>query len=497
MSPPLLRLQNISKQFPGVRALDRVDLTIAAGEIHGLVGENGSGKSTLIQIMAGAERAEAGGRVELDGMPVVHWDAHQSVRRGVEVIYQDLSLFPNLRVAENIALGQLVAERAALFRRSRARALGERALAEMRASLDLDARAGTLPLAEQQLVAIARALTRNVRLLIMDEPTSSLTRREIESLFSVVRRLQARGIAIVFVSHKLEEILELAHRVSVLRDGRLQGTFPCPGLTAERLAALMSGRAAEPARRVYRPAVREPLLEIQGWSKAGQFEDVRFRLFPGEVLGIAGRLGSGRAELALSLFGLNPPDRGQLRIGGRPQVIRHVRDANRLGIGLVPENRAVQGLVMAHSVGRNALITILDRLRGALGLLRRGRVRKTMSQVARAVGLRDSWLDRPAETLSGGNQQRLVLAKWLAARPKVLILHGPTVGIDIAAKAAIHELIATLASEGMSLLLISDEIHELLTRCHRILLMAGGRVTHEWAAADVSESDIRSRLLDA
>ena len=495
MTDQLLLLTNITKTFPGVRALDGVDFAVDAGEIHCLVGENGSGKSTLIKIMAGVEQPDRGGRIEIDGERVDHWYSPAAIHRGIAVIYQDLSLFPNLTVAENIAFSQLTEEGAKLMNWRRARQIAEQALARIGAEIDADAIVGQLPLASQQLVAISRALTSNVRLLIMDEPTTSLTRREIDALFGVVNDLQAKGVATLFVSHKLDEVFEIAERITVLRDGREVGTFARDELTTDRLAFLMSGHEPDESRYTYEPTVEQPLLECRGLTKAGQFHDVSFRIFPGEIVGLAGLLGSGRAPLARSLFGMNPPDAGEIRVDGRAQRLSTVQDAVRLGIGLVPENRAVEGLVMPHSVGRNAILTIADRLRSSVGLLDPRREREAMAKATERLFIRVPSLDAAAQTLSGGNQQRLVLAKWLATEPRILILHGPTVGIDIAAKSAIHRTIRDLAQQGMGILMISDEVCELVANCSRVLLMTRGRITEEWPAGDVTESEVSSRLL--
>jgi len=495
MTATLLRLTSITKIFPGVRALDGVDFTLDAGEIHCLVGENGSGKSTLIKIIAGVEQHDPGGRIEIDGERVEHWRSSAAVHRGIEVIYQDLSLFPNLTVAENIAFSQLTEEGVRLMNWRRARQIAEQALGRIGADIDADAIAGQLPLASQQLVAISRALTSNVRLLIMDEPTTSLTRREIDALFDVVKDLQAKGIATLFVSHKLDEVFEIAERITVLRDGRKVGTSARDELTAGRLAFLMSGHEPDESRYAFEPASEQPSLECSGLTKAGQFHDVSFRVLPGEIVGLAGLLGSGRSQLARSLFGMNPPDTGEIRVDGRAQRLSTVQDAVRLGIGLVPENRAVEGLVMPHSVGRNAILTTIDRLRASFGLLDPRRERDAMAKATERLSIRVPSLDAAAQTLSGGNQQRLVLAKWLATEPRVLILLGPTVGIDIAAKSAIHHIIRDLAERGMGILMVSDEVGELVANCSRVLLMAKGRITAEWPTGDVTESEVSGRLL--
>ena len=494
MIAPLLHLANISKRFPGVRALDGVDLSIGAGEIHCLVGENGSGKSTLIKIVAGVERPDTGSKMEMDGKPLRRWDSSRAIGHGIEVIYQDLSLFPNLTVAENIGLGQLVEEKATWMRWGRVRRITEQALGRIEAEINVDDMVGSLSLADQQLVAIARALTSSVRLLIMDEPTASLTRREIDALFAVVKGLQTKGISTLFVSHKLDEVFEIAEQITVLRDGKKVGTFPRADLTAGELTRLMTGREPDATPYARERVDEQPLLEVEGLSKAGQFHDVSLNLLPGEIVGLAGLLGAGRTELALSLFGMSPPDAGEVRLNGMRQDIRSAQDAIRLGIGLIPENRSAQGLVMPHSVGRNAILTVIEQLRGRLGLLSPRRQRMEMTEAVRGLAIRAPSLDAPAETLSGGNQQRLVLAKWLAAEPRILILDGPTVGIDVAAKAAIHEIIRGLARDGMGILMICDEVRELMENCNRILLMEKGRIATEWDTRDVSETEIATRL---
>lgn len=485
-----LSMRNVSKRYVGVQALDAVDFEIYRGEIHCLVGENGSGKSTLIKIISGAVQPDPGAVIEINGETFHDYHALDAIRKGVEVIYQDLSLFPNLTVAENIALPRLVATGTRTVRRPQIETIAREAMARIGVRLPLDEKVGDISIADQQLVAICRALTRDVRLLIMDEPTASLTRKEVAALFQVVRELQGKGIATLFVSHKLDEVLQIAERVTVLRDGKKVGTYPAQSLNERELTRLMTGREVAYSRQESAPARAEPLLEVRGLSRHGQFRDISFELYPGEILGITGLLGSGRTELALALFGVNPPDEGTILMDGRPVRIDSIQAAMDLGIGYVPENRLVQGLVMPQSIERNIALTVLDRLCGRWGLLEGARVRQTVQRWIQELAIRVPSVEAPVQTLSGGNQQRVVLAKWLATGPRLLILDSPTVGIDVAAKSAIHAIIRQLASEGMGIIVISDEVPEVYYNCHRVIVMHRGQFIATFDTRTCSEADI-------
>jgi simple sugar transport system ATP-binding protein len=476
-------LKGICKRFIGVKALDCVTLAVRAGEIHCLVGENGSGKSTLIKIISGVERPDEG-EVLFDGRAVTNTTSLDAIRRGVEVIYQDMSLFPNLTVAENVAVNQRIERGTLSIRWREMRRTAAEAIRKVGVDLDLDAVVGQLSIANQQLVAICRALTSDVRLLIMDEATTALTRVEIERLFAVIHELQGRGIAILFVSHKLNEVIQIAQTVSILRDGRSVGTFSSSELDDEKITYLMTGRKIEAACRERGRIFPRPALEVRRLSKREQYHEVSFTLSEGEILGLTGLLGAGRTELALSLIGLNRPDGGEVLVGGRRVTIRSVKDAMRHGIGFVPENRMLQGLVMQQSVGNNLQMTAAKRLTGPLGLLD---PRRRAEFVREWVGTLSIKVTDPAtsvSTLSGGNQQKVVIAKWLAIKPKILILDGPTVGIDIAAKSAIHAMIRELSETGISILIISDEVSEVANTCDRTLIMKGGRVSGEVTACE-------------
>jgi simple sugar transport system ATP-binding protein len=486
-------MSGISKRFGGVHALRDVDLTLEVGEVHCLVGENGSGKSTLIKIISGVQAPERGGRIVIAGKEYPKLTPVHSTHCGIQVIYQDLSLFPNLNVAENIAMARhLGGLRTVDWAAMRATAMA--AMAKVGAELDPETKVSDLSIAGRQLVAICRALAADARLLIMDEPTASLTRHEVDALIKLVSDLKRSGICIIFVSHRLDEVLEIAERVTVLRDGAKVGTFAAETIDGGKLSHLMTGKAFEYHVRARDPAANPVVLEIEGLSRDGDYQDVSFQLRAGEIVGLTGLLGSGRTELALSLFGMNPPDRGTIALGGRPIALNTNADAIDLGIAYVSEDRLTLGLILEQSITANITLTMLERLAGAFGLIG-ARARQT--HVARWVaelGIRISNPENPVKTLSGGNQQRVVLAKWMATNPRVLILDSPTVGVDISAKDGIYEIIQRLAREGVAVLMISDEIPEVLYHSHRVLVMRQGRLTIDIPAENTSEDALRQAV---
>jgi simple sugar transport system ATP-binding protein len=488
-----LRLDKISKKYGGVTALDEVSCSVRKGEIHCLAGENGSGKSTLIKIISGIEHPDSG-HVYFDGALTRHLDSTESINRGVQVIYQDLSLFSNLTVAENIGLPAVLAKKAIAVQWSAIRAHAAETLKRLRLEIDIEEVVGNLSLAQQQLVAICRALSGNVSLLIMDEPTTALTRREVDSLFSVVLDLQAKGISILFVSHKLNELFEVAERFTILRDGKWIGTFDRSELDAQKLVQLMTGQ--EVASDAFRPGAkkREVLLETRNLSKRNNFKEVTFQLHRGEILGLTGLLGSGRTELALALFGMTRPDSGEIHFEGKPVKIESVQDAIRLGISYVPENRIRQGLVNGQSIGSNVILATADRLLNRYGLIDTLKRSSVIQAWIERLGIKVSDPELPVETLSGGNQQKVVIARWLATSPKVLILDSPTVGIDVGAKRSVHQLIRELAGSGVGIILITDETGEALNNSERVLLMRGGRIIGCLNSSEETELSVQSRL---
>jgi simple sugar transport system ATP-binding protein len=486
-------MSGISKRFGGVHALRDVDLTLEVGEVHCLVGENGSGKSTLVKVISGVEEPERGGRIVISGKEYPKLNPVRSTHCGIQVIYQDLSLFPNLNVVENIAMAHhLGGFRAVDWPAMRAIAMA--AMAKVGVELDPDTKVSDLNIAGRQLVAICRALAADAKLLIMDEPTASLTRHEVDALIKLVSELKRTGICIVFVSHRLDEVLEIAERVTVLRDGTKVGTFDVATIDDRKLSHLMTGKAFDYQVQAGSLAASPVVLEVEGLGRDGDYHDISFQLRAGEVVGLTGLLGSGRTELALSLFGMNPPDRGTITLEGRGIALNKNADAIDAGIAYVSEDRLTLGLILDQSVTANITLTMLERLAGTFGLIG---ARARQSHVARWVaelGIKVSNPENAVKTLSGGNQQRVVLAKWMATNPRVLILDSPTVGVDISAKDGIYEIIQRLAREGVAVLMISDEIPEVLYHSHRVLVMREGHLTTDVLAVNTSEDALRQAV---
>jgi len=487
---PFLELKNIGKSFGGTTALDQVDWTIECGEVHCLVGENGSGKSTLIKIVAGAHAPDPGGIIVLDGVEYGALTPHQARDLGIQVIYQDLSLFPNLTVLENIAIGLELGSPIGLVHRKAMRAAAVAALARLGAQLPLNARVGSLPVALRQIVAICRGIASNARLVFMDEPTASLTRHEVGMLLGVVRRLRELGVAVVFVSHRLEEVVEIAERVTVLRDGRKVGTYPASDVDDQRLTELMTGSRIEQKIVARDVRAKRPVLEVKSATRYGEFKDVSFTLHEGEVLGLTGLLGAGRTELALALFGMTRLDSGEVRIDGDRAALSSNQDAIAAGIAYVSEDRLTLGLNLRQSIADNVSIAVLDRLQNRFGLVAPGRRESQAAEWIAKLTMRAPNVLAAAQTLSGGNQQRIVLAKWLATDPKVLLLDSPTVGVDIGNKQGIYQIIQGLAETGVAILLISDEIAEVYFNCDRVLHMRAGRIVDDFIPGVISENTL-------
>ncbi|KAB0678843.1 sugar ABC transporter ATP-binding protein [Aureimonas leprariae] len=490
---PFLHLSGLSKRFGGVRALEGIDWDVMPGEVHCLVGENGCGKSTLIKAVAGVHPPTEGG-IEIDGQDVLPLDPAKAKALGIQVIFQDLSLFPNLTVAENIAIESNLGAALSPVRKGAMRRIAREVLGRLDFHLDLGAAVSDLSVAERQIVAIARGLAGKARLIFMDEPTASLTRAEVDRLLAIVERLKSDGIAVVFVSHRLDEVVRIAERVTVMRDGRKVGTYPVGEVDQRRIAHLMTGLDIE-AKVVARDmAGAEPLLEVNRLSRRGEFADVSFTLRRGEVLGLVGLLGSGRTELALTLFGMNRSEGGTIRLKGRELTLRSNRDAVRAGIAYVSEDRLSLGVILPQSIGDNVVLAVMKGLRNRFGLLPTTRRRGLGEDWVKRLAIKVPGIDRPVQTLSGGNQQRVVLAKWLAARPSVLILDSPTVGVDIKNKQGIYEVVADLANQGVGVIVISDEVGEVFATCDRVLHMRQGRIVGEAVPGRVSEHAMEERI---
>lgn len=472
--------RNISKVFGGVRALSDVSFAVGRGEVHCLAGENGCGKSTLIKIITGVYQPEAGADMALFGENLTHITPNIARRHGIAVIWQDLALFPEMTVAENIAFDTLLGSRPRGVSYGAIDAIARAALMQLDVELDLATPLGKLPIAQRQVVAIARALVSDARLIFMDEPTASLTQAETDALLAVVRKLSARGVAVVFVSHRLAEVLEIASRVTVLRDGKLVGVYPTEGMTQSRLTELMTGKTFDRAISARDMAAADPVLEVLGLSRNDEYADISFTLRRGEVLGLTGLIGAGRTELGHTLFGMTRPDGGTIRLHGKPLDLRSNRDAVAAGIAYVSEDRLALGLIQPQSIADNTVLTVLRRITGGGQLLSGKRKAALVHHWIRELAVKIGTADDAVSTLSGGNQQRVVLAKWLATEPKVLILDSPTVGVDVGAREGIFRIVRQLAEQGLAILLISDEVTEVYQNADRILHMAEGRIVGEY-----------------
>ncbi len=491
---PVLEVRNVVKTYGGVHALRDVSLSLAAGEVHCLVGENGSGKSTLIKIISGVEKPDSGAIV-IESRVHPHLSPNDAIRSGIQVIYQDFSLFPNLTAAENIAMLSELAERRTLSSRRRIHAAAERVVGELGLTLDLGANVESLSVADRQLIAICRALVSDAKVLIMDEPTTALTHAEVQRLFVIVRRLQRRGVAIMFVSHKLDEVLQISQRLTVLRNGEIVESGEASGYTRRAIAHAMTGRDVHEERLVGElPGDAPVLLEVDDLSRSGAFSNVTFALRKGEILGITGLLGSGRSEIAEAIFGLHPADSGRIAVKGRERAIRSIHDAVEAGVGYVPEDRLTQGLYLNVSIADNIVAASLDSYRTRAGLLDRRRIRQSIADLFGRLRIQAPNVAAVVRSLSGGNAQRVVLAKWLNRRPAILILNGPTVGVDVGSKEEIIAILREQAAAGIGVIVISDDIPELVTSCHRILIVHDGRITAELAGDEIDAEEIQRRM---
>jgi rhamnose transport system ATP-binding protein len=485
---PLLSLEHAEKSFGAVHALVDGDIELFAGEVHGLVGENGAGKSTLVKILAGVHRPDAG-RLLIDGEEAIFDNAKQSQAAGIAIIFQEPTLFPDLSVAENIFVGMQPLKR---FRRIDGRRMRREAVGvfeQLGVRLDPDRIARGLSIADQQLVEIAKALTTNARVIVMDEPTAALTAAEVERLFRIVETLRARGNAVLFVSHRLEEIFTICQRVTVMRDGRHVLTKPIGELTIPAVIRAMVGRDMDALFPKVPAEASHTVLKVDRLTREGVFTDVSFEVRAGEIVALAGLVGAGRTEVARAIFGVDRWDAGSVEVDGRRLPPASPTAAMRAGVALVPEDRRQQGLVMDFSIERNVALASLDRVQRG-GLIAHGAERSFARDWVVRLQLKYGRLTDPVWTLSGGNQQKVVLAKWLARRPKLLIVDEPTRGIDVGTKAEVHRLLSELAAQGVAVLMISSELPEVLGMADRIVVLFEGRVMREFAREDATEDAI-------
>jgi ribose transport system ATP-binding protein len=477
--PPIVEMRSIDKRFPGVHALAGVDFTLHPGEIHALLGENGAGKSTLMKVLGGLYKPD-GGEILLDGKPVVIDSPSRATQLGIGFIHQELNLANHLTVAENIYLGRPpVRGPLGLIDWKRMRAEARTVLERLGTNVDPGARVDDLSVGTRQMIEIAKALALDARVLIMDEPTAALTESESERLAAVVRSLAAAGVAIVYISHRLEEIFKLCHKVTVLRDGRYAGSATVADTSTDKLITLMVGR--ELTERFPKVEVQPgaPLLTVKGLTRPGMFNDVSFTLRQGEILGFAGLMGAGRSEVMRAIAGIDPVSSGSVVLGDRPLPARNPAAAIEAGLALVPEDRKKQGLVTGRSVKENVTLAVLHQLTNS-GLIQGSRETALVDRFIRELGIRTPNREQSVSLLSGGNQQKVILARWLATGPRVLILDEPTRGIDIGAKAEIYKLMGQLVQKGIGIILVSSELPEVLGLSDRILVMHQGRLTGEF-----------------
>jgi ribose transport system ATP-binding protein len=486
---PLLQAKHVSKSFPGVHALQDVDLEVYPGEITALVGENGAGKSTLMKILSGAYRMDSG-TISINGKTVAPTNTRHAQELGISIIYQEFNLTPQQNVATNIFLGRepslgrfmgafSIVNRVRMHREAR------ELLDRVGTTITTTALIRNLSVAEQQMVEIAKSLSLDAKIIIMDEPTSALGDDEVEVLFRIMRNLKEQNLGIVFISHRLDEVFEIADRIVILRDGELVGNMPVEEATRDKVISKMVGRSVD---KIFRQKTTEPgdvVLEVRNLACRDTLYDINFTLRQGEILGIAGLVGAGRTELARAIFGADPIDSGEVVINGQRARIGSPADAMRAGLALVPENRKEQGLVLLQSVERNIVLAGLDLLSVLRIFVHKRKARQLVEDYVDRLNIRTPDLLQRTQFLSGGNQQKTVLAKWLAVSPKVLILDEPTRGIDVGAKAEVHSLISQLAELGMSIIMISSELPEILQMSDRILVMHEG---HAVAILDRDEA---------
>ncbi|MCP4404488.1 MAG: sugar ABC transporter ATP-binding protein [bacterium] len=495
MSHEFIVVNHVSKAFAGVQALEDVSVTIHSGEIRCLVGENGSGKSTLIKVISGVYGPNSG-EILIHGRSYKRLHPIESIRQGIQIIYQDFSLFPNLTVAENLAINYELEKNTRFVNWREVNAIARKAIENINIDIDLQAHVEDLSVADKQLVAISRAILHDAKLIVMDEPTTALTQNEVESLFHVIKSLQQEGISTLFVSHKLREVLEISESVTILRNGRNVADGPIEDFDRSKLIYHMTGREIDDSHYRYQEASepQQSLLKVENLGRRGNFENIHFEIFPGEIVGITGLLGSGRTAFASALFGLKPAESGTIEVEGTPAAIRNVQDAIQHGIGYVPEDRLTEGLFLEQSIGRNIIISILEQLARMLGMLNTVAMKREIDSAVDHLRIKTPSPHLPVQSLSGGNQQRVVLAKWLATQGKVLILNGPTVGVDIGSKMDIHNILRDLAKKGMGITIISDDIPELLHNCNRILLMHKGKFVDELRDERCNEVELTQQL---
>jgi ribose transport system ATP-binding protein len=486
---PALEMRHISKQYPGVRALDDVSLTVGVGEVHALLGENGAGKSTLMKILAGAQSRD-GGEILINGQPAAIDSPQKAMDLGISIIYQEFNLVPYLSAGENIFLGR--EPRAALpgfvdFKTLYREA--QQVIDKLGVRMDARTPVNRLSIAQQQMVEIAKATSKKARIIVMDEPSATLTDHELQALFDLIRQLKSEGVSVIYISHRLEEIFEVCDRATIMRDGKWIATRDVADLTREEIIRLMVGRELKDAIPKVSATPGEVALRVEHLNRAGVLHDINFEVRQGEVLGLAGLVGAGRTETARAIFGADPIDSGKIEVLGKSVKIRSPQDAIRHGIGLVTEDRKQQGLVLGMAIRENTTLANLDLL-ATLGFIRRREEREVAEKYRGDLSIKTPTIEQAVQNLSGGNQQKVVLAKWLFTGSKVLIFDEPTRGIDVGAKSEIYKLMNELAAKGVAIIMISSELPEILGMSDRILVMHEGRIAGELSRAEADQESI-------
>ncbi|MCS7039032.1 MAG: sugar ABC transporter ATP-binding protein [Anaerolineae bacterium] len=487
----LVLMEGINKAFPGVQALNQAHFDLRAGEVHALVGENGAGKSTLMKILAGVYSKDSG-RIVYRGKEVEIPNPRAAQDLGISMIHQELNLMPHLTVAQNVFIGREPRRGLSfLLDDDKINAQTQTLFDAMHLRLDPRVRVADLTIAKQQMVEIAKALSFQAQVLIMDEPTAALTEAEIEELFRIIRQLRDRGVGIVYISHRLEELKQIADRITVMRDGRYVGTEDARTVPIERIISMMVGRTIYESKPELpeRPS-QEVVLEVRGLNRGNVIKDVSFQLRKGEILGFAGLMGAGRTEVARAIFGADPIDSGEIYVHGKKVEIRHPRDAVRHGIGYLSEDRKRFGLALSMDVESNIVLASFEKFLRPLGVVNTARTRETGQHYVEALAIKTPSLQQRVKNLSGGTQQKVVVGKWLTANTDILIFDEPTRGIDVGAKSEIYHLLNDLARQGKSIIMISSELPEILRMSHRIIVMCEGRITGELTAAEATQERI-------
>tara|TARA_B100000035_G_scaffold189537_1_gene161818 strand:+ start:3311 stop:4828 length:1518 start_codon:yes stop_codon:yes gene_type:complete len=493
-TPIAISVKNVSKVFGGVQALDDVSFEVEQGEVHCLAGENGCGKSTLIKIITGVYHPEKGVKMNFFGNTFNSISPNEARNLGIAVIWQDLALFPEMSVAENIAFDSLLGNKPRLISRQKIFDIAKNTINQLNVDIDLEISLKKLPIAKRQIVAIARSLVNKAKIIFMDEPTSSLTQSETDILLSIVKTLSKNKVSVVFVSHRLAEVIEIANRVTVIRDGKLVGVFNSEGMTQTKLTELMTGQEFNSNVISKDKSDQKVMLQINNLSRLNEYKNINLKIRKSEIVSLTGLIGSGRTELALSLFGRTKPDNGQIILNDKILNLNSNRMAIDEGIGYVPEDRLSLGLIQPQPISGNLILPILKVISKINGLISLKKKKDIVTSFINDLNVKIGHHDDPVSTLSGGNQQRIVLAKWLASSPKLLILDSPTVGVDVGARAGLFKIIRNLANDGLAILMISDEVQEVYFNSDRVIHMSKGEFINEYNPNKITLTELESSI---